>query len=189
MCNLRSSSLQKLWNTLRLVPVQLYTACHVLYFSALFYFTVKSSLCLFVKHFFKIHISKQLDRNLCPMNKPKATVSFQASKLSTCLYIGQHALSCNINLSTQQTTKPHMNAAALTPSVSVTSTLPSASSSMSLWMLRMASKLSREFSSLQSSSSIPHSSEERKQYVRYATETPLKLHNFAVTKQAAYKGI
>lgn len=140
-------------------------------------------------YFFKIHISKQLDRNLCPINKPKATVSFQASKLSTCLYIWHRALSCNINFSTQQTTKPHMNAAVLTPSVSVTSTLPSASSSMSLWMLRMASKLSREFSSWQSSSSIPHSSEETKQYMKYATETPLKLHNFSVTKQAAYKGI
>jgi len=109
---------------------------------------------------------------MCPMNKPKATLSYQASKqtkLSTSLNIGHCAMSCNINLSTQQTTKP------LTPSVSVTSTLPSASSSMSLWMLRMASKLSREFSSWQSSSSIPHSSVERKQYMRYATETSLKL--------------
>lgn len=144
-------------NTLRLVPVQLYTASQY----------VVLHCAVLVKHFWQYiaYFKVALQRSMSLVSKPKPTVSFQAS---TCLYIGHSSLCCNVNLSTQQTTKPHTNAAALTPSVSVTSTLPSASSSMSLWMLRMASKLSKAFSSWQRSSSIPHSSEERKkkQYIR-----------------------
>lgn len=133
--------------------------------ASMLYFTVLHCQ-VFVKHFWQYiaDFKVALQRSMSLVSKPKATVSFQAS---TCLYIGHSALCWHVNLSTQQTTKPHTNAAALTPSVSVTSTLPSASSSMSLWMLRMASKLSRAFSSWQRSSSIPHSSEERKkQYIR-----------------------
>lgn len=48
----------------------------------------------------------------------------------------------------------------LTPSVSTTSTLPFASSSICLWILRIASKLRRAFSSLQSGLSIRQKSGE-----------------------------
>lgn len=51
----------------------------------------------------------------------------------------------------------------LTSSVSVMSTVPSASSSIILWMLRSASKLSREFSSWQSGWSITQRSATREQ--------------------------
>lgn len=122
---------------------------------------VLSSICkalltihsLFQSSFTEIYVFSKQAKSHCVLSSKHLFVHW-----AQCTVLQLH----NFNLSTQQTTKPHTNAAALTPSVSVTSTLPSASSSMSLWMLRMASKLSRAFSSWQRSSSIPHSSEERK---------------------------
>lgn len=61
----------------------------------------------------------------------------------------------------------HVVCLRLTSSVSVMSTVPSASSSIILWMLQIDSKLSREFSSWQSGGSITHRSATQEELYHY----------------------